>query len=200
MSAPNTGEPNLTGYLRPPARERTIRVLAFALTVAVIAWYFGTDVWHALLLGVAVTIAGLVSVLGTGSDVTETRWRVRERRDRAGSRSDVAALSWSLRASYGRVGRTAVGRVQRIAKQRLALHHLDLLDPNDRPKIEALIGRRSYLVLTRGDRRPPLMRSFLSCLDALDALDPTRPAPPHASSQSRTPNFAQHRSRRKRER
>jgi hypothetical protein len=200
MSAPNASGPSVTGYFRPPARQRTIRVLAFALLVAVVAWYFGTDVWYALLLGAAVTIAGLVSVIGTGSDVLETRWRGQERRDRAGSRSDVAALSWSLRASYGRVGRTAVGRVQRIAKQRLALHHLDLLNPSDRPKIEALIGRRSYLVLTRGDRRPPLLRSFLSCLDALDALDPARPAPLQSSSQSRTPNFIQHRPRRTRER
>ena len=93
-----------------------------------------------------------------------------------------------------------MSRVRQLARQRLALHQLDLNDPADRPRIEQLIGHRAYAVLVRGERRPPFLRSFLHCLDALDALDPTRPTASPSRSRRRSPNFTPHRLRRARER
>lgn len=168
----------LSRLLRAPDRRATIRTLIVALLVAVICWYFGADVWHSILLGGAITTVGVTGLVGTALDARDLNWRSGGRTNREGSRGDVAALSWSVRGSYGRVGSTAVRRVNRIARQRLALRHLDLSDPADRLEIERLIGRRAYAVLVRGERRPPLLRSLLRCLDALDALDPGRRPPP----------------------
>jgi hypothetical protein len=173
-----------------------------ALLVAVICWYFGADVWHSILLGAALTAVGLIGMVGTTAPVLgSTDWRSGGRPNRHGARSDVAELSWSLRGSYGRVDRSAVRRMQQLARQRLALHNLDLLNPDDRHAIEQLIGRGTYAVLVHGAlRRPPLLSSFVRCLDALDALDPRRPVKPPLQSRRRSPTLALSRLRRARER
>jgi hypothetical protein len=171
---------SLVGLFRRPALWATIRVLLAVLLVAAICWYFGVDVWHSILLGSALTTVGLIALVGSASPVlASTDWRSGGRPNRHGARSDVAELSWSLRGSYGRVDNRAVRRVQQLARQRLALYQLDLLNPEDRGEIEQLIGHRAYAVLVRGTRRrPPLLRSFVRCLDALDSLDNSRPTSP----------------------
>jgi hypothetical protein len=192
---------SLSGLVRPPGRRAATCVLIVALLVAAICWYFGADVWHSILLGGVLTTVGLIALVGAASpDLSDTGWRSGGRPSRHGARSEVADLSRSLRGSYGRVDRRAVWRVRQLARHRLALHQLDLHDPADRRRIEQLIGRRAYAVLARGERRPPLLRSLLHCLDVLDALDHTRPAAPPSRSRRRTPIFIPHRLRRARER
>ncbi|MGH9090003.1 MAG: hypothetical protein ACRDZR_01270 [Acidimicrobiales bacterium] len=189
----------LTRFLQPPARRVTICVLIVALLVAAICWYFGADVWHSILLGSVITTVGVIGLVGATIDVADVSWRGGRRTNRNGSRSDVAELSWSLRGSHGRVGNSAMWRVQQLARRRLALHQLDLHDPADSRRIKQLIGRSAYTVLGRGDRRPPRLRSLLGCLDALEALDPTRTAAPLPRSRRRTPIFSPDRPKRRRE-
>jgi hypothetical protein len=154
-----------------------IRVLLAALVVAAICWYFGADVWHSILFGLVLTTVGLVGSIGKSVPVHgDTGWRGGESRNRDGARNDVAELSWTLRTTYGRVGNTAIWRVQRLAQQRLAMSRLDLRESADRPRIEELIGRRAYVILAPSARRPPRVRSLVHCLDVLDTLDPARPA------------------------
>lgn len=187
--------------VRRPARRTTIRGLAVAILVAAACWYFGADAWHSILIGGVLTTVGMItSVALDDPNLSYTGWRDGSRHDRRGARRDVAELSWSLRGSFGRVGSRAVWRVQRLARQRLAPYQLDLRNPDDQSRIEELIGHRAYVVLVRGERRPPSLRSFTRCLDALDALDSRRPGEPLPMSPKRTPIFTPHRPRRARER
>jgi hypothetical protein len=189
----------LFGLIRPPERRATIGVMGFAPLVAAICWYFGVDAWHSILIGIALTTVGLSSLVGSaGLDRSKTDWRGDAKASRDGARSDIAQLSSSLRGSYGRIGGGAVWRVQRLARHSLALHELDLLDPEDRRAIEQLVGRSAYAILVRGERRPPLLRSLLRCLDELDKLNPARPTAPPLRSRRRMPTL--HRLRRTRER
>jgi hypothetical protein len=193
----------LATFIRPPERRLTITILVVALVVAVICWYFGADAWHALLLGGGITTVGLIGMLAMTIQVGDSPWRNRGSSNQAGSRSDVAELSWSLR---GGSGNAVVWRVRRIARQRLARYQLDLDNKADRPRIEQLIGRRAYLALAGGKRRPARLRTLYSCLDALDALaalDPAVSTPPTtvaSSKRRRTLTFTTTRSRRARER
>jgi len=149
-----------------------------AVLVAAFCWYFGVDVWHAVLLGSVLTTVGLISMVGTADgDLGNTDWRGGARPNRDGARGEVAELSWSLRTSYGRVNHKAVTRVRQLARHRLAQHQLDLNDPADRRGVELLIGRNAYAVLVLSERRP-FLRSFLHCLDALDSMDGMRPTAP----------------------
>jgi hypothetical protein len=159
-----------------------------AFAVAAIFWFFGADLWHSILLGVVLTTMALVvSTRRSVFDHGDTNWRGSDVRNREGARNDVDQLSWSLRTRYGRVGDTALRRVQRLAGLRMARFGLDLREPLDRGAIERLIGHRTYVVLTRNSRRPPTMRSLLQCLDALDSLIASRST---TSSGSSTFNMA----------
>jgi len=154
-----------------------IKGVAFALVLAGVAWYFGADPWHALLLGGLLATAFWIAALVTfdvGGD--ETDWRETERVNQPGARSDIARLSLSLRGRRGRVSDASVWQVRRIAERRLAQRELDLRNPADRPRIEQLLGHASYRLLVRGRMaRQPTLRSLVRCLDALEALDPLDP-------------------------
>jgi hypothetical protein len=177
-----------------------ILALVVVMLIAAVCWYFGADIWHAVLLGGVLTTVGLISLVGIPArDPSVTEWRAGPSANREGARGEVAELSWSLRTSYGgRVDIRAVSRVRQIARRRLALHQLDLNDPADRPGVEALIGPSAYAVLVRRERRP-MLRSLLHCLDALDTLSPTMPTAPPSKPRRRVPIFVPHRLRRTRE-
>jgi hypothetical protein len=188
----------MSAALQRPARRTAVRVTLIALLVAAICWFFGADVWHSILFGTVLTAVGLIVLRGLGPDVGTVSWRA-SGNNRHGARRDVDQLSWAMRGSYGRVDGAAVWRVQRLAAQRLALHHLELQNAADRSRIEQLLGRRAYLLLARGERRPVSLRALLQCLDALDVLDAlalTQPAPPLQSSRSRKLTLIPHRLRR----
>ena len=191
----------ILGVLRVLDRRATIRILLTGLLITAVCFYLGADIWHSILIGGAVTTLGLIGLIANDNpDFRNTGWQSEGRSNQQGARRDVAQLSWSLRGNYGRVGAGAVLRAQRLARQRLAPYQLDLLNPVDRPRIEQMIGHHAYAVLVRGERRPPLLRSFIHCLDALDALDPTRPIALRARSRRLSPNFTPRRLRRARER
>lgn len=159
-----------------PFKLVRLRDIVALLALSAAAWYFGANVWTAILVGGAVTIVLRAASLVWAPEEGGFRWRVQRRARAGGGRSDVAILATSL---SGRWGRTGVGtrRVAEIARRRLALRHLDLNNPDHRPQIEALIGGRAYRSLTGNDYRGMRLRSLVRCLDALDALtrDPGRP-------------------------
>ena len=181
---------SLLGVRRTPGRRARIRMLFTALLISTICWYFGADVWHSILIGSALTTLGMIGLIANDNPaIRNTAWQSDSRSNRQGARRDVAQLSWSLRGSYGRVGSGAVLKAQLLARQRLALYQLDVLNPADRQRVEQIIGHHACAVLVRGERRPPFLRSFIRCLDALDAIDPTRPAALQSRSRRRPPNF-----------
>ncbi len=156
---------------RTPEPRATLSVLGLAVLLGALCWYLGTDVWHSILIGGAVTTVGLVVVIANGDpDLGMDRAPTVSGANREGSRRDVDELSASLRESWGRVGGRAVWRLAQLARVRLAERQLDLKNPADRAQIEALIGRRAYRVLDRGQHRAPFLRSYVHCLDALEAL------------------------------
>jgi hypothetical protein len=191
----------LSRLLRPLKRRVAGQVLIVELLVAAICWYFGADASHSILIGTALGLGSVALYGPAGQDLSNTDWRVGSRLNRVGGRQDIATLSSSLRGIHGRrVRSTAVMRVQQIARARLALYQLDLIDPADHRKIEQLIGSSAYAIFVRDERRRPPLRSLLHCLDVLDALDPTRPTAPPSRPRHQTPIFALLRSRRARER
>lgn len=164
------------GPVQPPRWPTTFRVLIVATVVAAICWYFGADLWHSILLGSVLTTVGLVcSTRRSVLNRDDFDWRGSEVRNRDGARNDVDVLSWSLGTHYGRIGDSALRRVQRLAELRLAGVGLDVRDPADRGTIEQLIGRSARVLLTPHGRRPPTLHSLLRCLDALDSINTSRP-------------------------
>jgi hypothetical protein len=162
----------LTEMLRMPTRREALRTLGAGLLVAAICWYFGVDVWHALLLGCAITVTALACLAaGSAPDARDLSWRPGKRAGKEGSRNDVAGLSSSLRAGWGFVGLTAERRLREIARRRLALEGLDLRNPDDRLAIERRIGRPAYRILIQRQGRRPTLRTLTYCLDMLDAID-----------------------------
>jgi len=155
-----------------PSKLVRFRDIATMLAVSGAAWYFGANVWTAVLIGGAVTIvlraASLISVPEEGG----FRWRVERRARAKGGRSDVANLASSLSRGWRGTGVTANRRLVELARRRLALQHLDLKNPDHRPQIEQLLGRRAYRSLTRNEYQGMRLRSLVHCLDVLDTLDP----------------------------
>jgi hypothetical protein len=166
----------------PTVRRTTAGVLARVLVAAVIAWYFGVNVWHAILLGAAATVISLAAQ-GVSAE-TEARaldWGTEARSNRSGARDDVRNLSRSLRAGWGYVGRTAEIQLRQTARRRLLLEGLDLRRPDHRALIERRIGAPAYEILTREKLRGLRLKNLTACLDRLDALEPGYyPAPPPA--------------------
>lgn len=158
-----------------------------AVLAAAICFYFGVDVWWSIAIGIAAAALGLAYVARPELSATlGPPAAVGSSADRAGSRSDIVALSWSLRARNGRVGLLAISRLQQLASQRLAMRQLDLRNSQDRPEIERLLGRGPYLLLCRTDRRGALLRSYLRCVDAVAGLDQSDPVLPIPSALSRS--------------
>jgi hypothetical protein len=153
-------------WRRPLAR----RVIGAGLLTALVCWYLGADLWQAILVGTVAAVTAAALAIGAALEVAEIRWRSGDRIGREGSRSDISVLSWGLRGSWGRVDPRVVTRVREIARMRLSSRDLDLNSEADRPEIERLIGRRAYLTLAAGGRRPPRLRALLTCLDVLDSL------------------------------
>lgn len=152
----------------PLVRARDLATLA---GLSLVAWYLGANVWHSILVGGAVTVVLRAASLVSEPSEIGFDWRP-ERRTRArGGRSDVSSLAMSVRPHWGRTGVTADRRVVEIGRRRLALHHLDLANPDHHAQIQQLVGRRAFRSLTRDDYRGMRMYSLLHLLDRLDALD-----------------------------
>jgi hypothetical protein len=164
--------PTLTEMLHIPSRRETLQTLGAGLLVAAICWYFGVDVWHAILLGCAITVTALAClVAGSAPDARDLSWHPGKRVGKEGSRNDVASLSSSLHAGWSLVGLTAQRRLYEVARRRLALEGLDLQNADHQPAIERRIGAPTYQILMRGKSGRLTLRRLMYCLDMLDAID-----------------------------
>jgi hypothetical protein len=164
--------PTLTDMLRLPTRREALQTLGAGVLVAAICWYFGVDVWHAILLGCAITVTALACLAGgSAPDARDLGWRPGKRVGKAGSRNDVASLSSSLHAGWSLVGLTAQRRLYEVARRRLALDGLDLQNADDRPAIESRIGAPTYRILMSSKSGRLTLRRLMYCLDMLDAID-----------------------------
>jgi hypothetical protein len=162
--------PNETPHL--PHRRAVREILGPGVLIAVICWYFGVDVWHAVLLGCAIPVIALALLVGSmARDARDLSWRPGNRGHREGSRTDVANLSSSLRGGWGFVGLTADRQLQQIAQRRLAIEGLDLNNVEHQSAIERRIGAEAYGVLVSSQGRVPTLGALVNCLDALDAID-----------------------------
>ncbi|MCW2538309.1 MAG: hypothetical protein JWN95_34 [Frankiales bacterium] len=170
--------------LRAPNRTLTFVVLVGSVLVVLLCWYFGAGVWFSVTFGAVLGGIGLLAIAVPVHRNAE--WRDVISGVKQGARHDVLWLASSLRPRYGRVGHTAMRSVQELGQRRLALRHLELRDPKDGPEIERLIGTAAYEVLRSNQRRQPLLRSVVRCLDQLDQLDqfdrPDQSQPPHPSN------------------
>ena len=93
----------LTQMLRRPTRRETVQTLGAGVGIAAICWYFGVDVWHAIVLGCAITVAALAAIAGSAApEARDLSWRPGKRASSEGSRNDVASLSSSLHVGWGR--------------------------------------------------------------------------------------------------
>lgn len=184
--------------LRLPTRREAARGVGTAVLAAAICWYFGVNVWHAILLGCASTVASFAVMNGASThEFRDLSWRDKSG-SRVGSRNDVARLAESLRSGWEPVGLTAERRLREIARHRLALEGLDLRNDDHRAAIERRIGTRAYRILSNSGKRPRL-RSLVYCLDVLDALDADHYPPPQPPSR-RVSNLIPSHLRRTRER
>lgn len=166
----------LTTLWRRSRRAATITIVIAALLIAGVCWFFGVEPVHAAGIGCVGLAIGLIWVAVPYLD--QSGWERRAARGAGGTRRDVAQLAAALTPSLGRVSDTALERVTVVARQRLALHHLDLENPADRPAIESLIGRPAYSTLrprenSRRLRRQTLtFRRLVHCIEVVDALQP----------------------------
>ncbi|MFE6733267.1 hypothetical protein [Microbacterium sp. NPDC057650] len=81
--------------------------------------------------------------------------------------SDVSRLAWSVNPRTGIAGHVIVARVQQVLRRRLARHGLDLDDPADFERIDALVGRDVREVFGRREVR---RRDLELVLDAVDRI------------------------------
>jgi hypothetical protein len=163
---------SLRGVFRSQWRGSALIVSVGGPIVAIVCWYFGADVWHAIAIAACVCAAGVA--WAAWPEERATPWHDHDEWQ-SGGRSDVVRLSWSLYRRRGRASAEALRRVQAIGRRRLALRQLDPLDPSHAPAIERLLGGEALAVLRSSERDsapPPTMRSLVHCLDALDALEP----------------------------
>jgi hypothetical protein len=190
----------LTSLVRLPNRERIVKALACALAISAICWFFGANVWQALMLGCGITILISVGLIGTAPEVRDLRWRGTANGRSRGSRSDVASLAFRLHGSWGQIDYSVQRRARDLARRRLAIEGLDLQNVDHRPQIEQLIGTDSYDFLMRSQKTPPRLRTLLHCLDSLDAIDPVAYSRHVSQSEGRFPFLTQLRQRRTRDR
>ena len=81
--------------------------------------------------------------------------------------SDVSRMAWAINTRTGVAGHVVVRRVQGVVRRRLAHRGLDLDDPDDHPRIDAMLGDGVRASLHARDvQRADIER----VLDALDRI------------------------------
>ena len=165
--------PGRTGEVLHVAYQRVavlVRIVLIAAVVAVVVKSAGLDVEHAAFVGVAIAVVAVAFLAMRGGGAS-TAWLPDDRRERDGSRLEIAALSWSLLGRGGRVSEGALRRLRSVATGRLARHGLSLTDPHDDDAIRALLGDTAWAVLTTRAHMPA-RRQFEECIRALERADP----------------------------
>jgi len=90
-----------------------------------------------------------------------------EKPSRSARGSEVSRMAWAINARTGVAGHVVVRRVQSVLRRRLALHGLDLDDPTQHARIDALLGEGVRDAL---HRREVQRTDIEIVLDAIDRI------------------------------
>ena len=161
--------------LQPPLRGRLVLCVTLGAGVAVIAWYFGMDLAHAIALGLVV--AAVAVVLGSVPEHRPAEWAREPGPAETGIRRDVSHLSWSLHSRSGVVAASAHRRLRDLARTALSRHDFELDEPADAAAIERLLGPEAWNTIRPGERALPRLAEVETTLDALQKLDRKVPEP-----------------------
>jgi hypothetical protein len=110
-----------------------------------------------------------VVLVGRQSFVDEGDSWPPERPSRAVRNSDVSRLAWAINSRTGIAGHLVVRRVQNVLRRRLAHRGLDLDDPTDLPRIDALLGDGVRAALHARDVQRTDIERVLDALDRIPA-------------------------------
>jgi hypothetical protein len=162
--------------------RRSWRVPLIVVAATGIAWIFGVDLVHALVIGIGLAV--VVVVARTVDATPDPGWEPEPVPDRNGTRGELATLSWTMVGRDGRAGERVFRRVRVVATGRLARLGLDLADPADADAIRALLGQRAWAVLGPAHGRPPRLADVEHTVARLERLDPAGPPPAPAAHRS----------------
>ncbi|MFF1541883.1 hypothetical protein ACFVWL_17560 [Microbacterium sp. NPDC058269] len=90
-----------------------------------------------------------------------------EKPSRGSRGSEVSRMAWAINTRTGVAGHVVVRRVQSVLRRRLALHGLDLDDPAQHARIDALLGEGVRDAL---HRREVQRTDIEIVLDAIDRI------------------------------
>ncbi len=158
-------------------RAEVLGVLALAVLFGIGAWLIGMQGMPSALL------ATVVFAAGAGRPALERHaidqrvgrggvWPPRSSPLVGGTRREVQELSWSFTGRRSTSGQDAVARLRGLARHRLALRGVDLSDPTQRERVDALIGSRARLTLSTPEDEPVRHRDVVACLEAIERLAP----------------------------
>ncbi|MDQ0725121.1 hypothetical protein [Microbacterium sp. W4I20] len=137
-----------------------------AIAVLLLLSWLGVPMEFALMWLIVVIAVAVASRQVFFDETVEWPPPERERMVRG---SDVSRLAWSLNTRTGVAGYVVVGRVQRILRRRLAHHGLDLDDPVQHARIDALLGSGIREAVHRKEVRSSDIDRLL---DAIEKLSP----------------------------
>lgn len=153
-------------------------MLALAVVVGVGLWLVGLPAMSSAILATAGFAAG-AGRAGLELHTIDQRvgrsgaWPPRSSPFVGGVRREVQELSWSFSSRSGTSGQEVLTHLRNLARRRLAVHGVDLSDPEHRPRVDALIGSRARAVLATPGDRPVRHRDAVACLDAVERLVPS---------------------------
>lgn len=116
---------------------RLIGAAVTALVVALVLAVVGLQGWFAAAWGLAAGI--LVAISGAPAHDDLASWPPPLPAERPAG-SEVSRLTWAFNPTTGEAGPMVVRRLRRIAEHRLSRLGLDLADPDDHARIDALLG------------------------------------------------------------
>ncbi|WP_217184286.1 hypothetical protein [Streptomyces sp. AC495_CC817] len=148
-------------------RGRVIMVLVAAV-VAVVALALLSTLGVPFDFGLSWALVVVIAVLLARQSFVEeeTSWPPEERA-RQPRGSDVSRLAWSINVRSGVVGHVLIRRMERIIRRRLSIRGLDLDDPADHARIDALLGPDARRIFERREVQRSEIERVLDTLDTL---------------------------------
>lgn len=157
------------------------------VAVPVAAFAIGVNWLQSLLIAGALIAA--VAAVELYLLAEEPYWPQLDEARRAGGRREVTSLSWMLTPRRHGTDRQAVVRLREIARRRLALHGIDLENPEDRARAVEALGPLAVGVLTDNTDDGPSHRALVRCIESLERLEaPRQTASVRRTSPAGTPS------------
>lgn len=166
---------------RPDGERMDRRPVVTALVLGALALLMGLSVWDAVVVTVAAAVLTVaLVVLGTGQ---EYPWPEARLDAAAGTRREVAAITWSLIGRDGRVSEAAVRRLRADATRRLGARGVHLpgglnastpsspvIDDDAREAARRLLGDRAWAILTAPGGWMPSLTDIAHCVEVIERL------------------------------